>query len=86
MGAFWLGAKLEEVIEIDSPTKLRLRDVLTVFYRIIRRREGRPLDVLDPYSKARASALAGGWAGSHARREQEALYPASQIGWGGGGH
>lgn len=55
MAAFWLGAKLEEVIEIDSPTKLRLRDVLTVFYRLIRRREGRGLEVLDPYSKV------GGW-------------------------
>ncbi|GAB4814067.1 hypothetical protein N2152v2_001113 [Parachlorella kessleri] len=51
MGAFWLAAKLEEVIEIDSPTKLRMRDVLSVFYRLIRRREGRPLDPLDPNSR-----------------------------------
>lgn len=51
MGAFWLGAKLEEVIEIDAKDKLRIRDVLTVFYRLIRRREGRTLDILDPHSK-----------------------------------
>ena len=54
MGAFWLAAKLEEVIEIDSPTKLRMRDVLSVFYRLIRRREGRPLDPLDPSSRVSA--------------------------------
>lgn len=54
MGAFWLGAKLEEVIEIDAKDKLRIRDVLTVFYRLIRRREGRTLDILDPHSKVYA--------------------------------
>lgn len=70
MAAFWLGAKLEEVIEIDSPTKLRLRDVLSVFYRTIRRREGRPLEVLDPFSKVRRARWdqcehlgQGGWLG-----------------------
>jgi hypothetical protein len=50
IAAFWLGAKLEEVIEIDSPTKLRLRDILIVFYRIFRRKDNKTLDVLDPYS------------------------------------
>lgn len=51
IAAFWLGAKLEEVIEIDSPNKLRLRDVLTVFYRVFRRRDGKFLDLLDPFSQ-----------------------------------
>jgi cyclin L len=51
MAAFWLACKLEEVVEIDSPSKLRLRDVLSVFFRIVRRREGRDLAPLDPYSR-----------------------------------
>jgi cyclin L len=50
IAAFWLGAKLEEVIEIDSPTKLRLRDILMVFYRVFRRKDNKILDILDPYS------------------------------------
>lgn len=50
MSSFWLAAKLEEVIEIDSPNKLRLRNVITVFYRVFKRREGGDLDIIDPYS------------------------------------
>ena len=50
ISAFWLASKLEEVIEIDSPNKLRLRNVITVFYRVFKRREGGDLDILDPYS------------------------------------
>ena len=69
MAAFWVGAKLEEVIEIDRPDRLRLRDVLTVFYRVTRRREGRRLDLLDPYTQVgrRAGREGGreraGWSG-----------------------
>lgn len=51
MAAFWLACKLEEVIEIDSPTKLRLRDVLMTFHRIFRRRDGKSLELLDPFSR-----------------------------------
>ncbi|KAK9825369.1 hypothetical protein WJX81_005635 [Elliptochloris bilobata] len=40
----WLASKLEE-------TKRRVRDVLAVFHRIYRRREGRSLEPLDIYSK-----------------------------------
>jgi len=50
MAVFWLAAKLEEVIEIDSDSKLKLRDILCVFYRIIRRRDEKSLEPLDPYS------------------------------------
>jgi len=53
MAMFWLAAKLEEVVEIDSDGKLRLRDVLCVFYRVIRRRDGKSLEPLDPYSQVR---------------------------------
>lgn len=51
MAACWLACKLEEVVEIDSPTKLRLRDILTVFYRVVNRREECALDILDPGSR-----------------------------------
>jgi hypothetical protein len=43
----FLGAKLEEV-------QRRGRDVINVFYRIERRRERKPLDLLDMFGKARA--------------------------------
>ena len=71
MAAFWLAAKLEEVIEIDSPTKLCLRDMLTVFYRIMRRREGRDLAVLDPYS--RVGGWVGGWEGGWGVQRMEGI-------------
>lgn len=50
IAAFWLGAKLEEVVEIDSPAPLRLRAIIMVFYRVFRRKDGKILDILDPYS------------------------------------
>ncbi|PRW39204.1 Cyclin-L1-1 isoform A [Chlorella sorokiniana] len=51
MAAFWLAAKLEEVIEIDNPNRLTLRDVIRVVDRVTRRREGKSLTVMDPYSQ-----------------------------------
>ncbi|KAI3431465.1 hypothetical protein D9Q98_004517 [Chlorella vulgaris] len=51
MAAFWLACKLEEVIVIDSPARLTLRNLITVMDRIIRRRDGRRLAVMDPYSQ-----------------------------------
>ncbi|KAL4440342.1 hypothetical protein ABPG75_003343 [Micractinium tetrahymenae] len=51
MAAFWLACKLEEVIEIDSPHRLTLRSVVTVVDRVTRRREGRSLTIMDPYSQ-----------------------------------
>lgn len=51
MAAFWLSCKLEEVIEIDAPTKLRLRDVLMVFHRVAQRRGGLSISILDPGSR-----------------------------------
>ncbi len=53
MAAFWLGAKLEEVIEIDNPNRLTLRDVIRVVDRATRRREGKSLAIMDPYSQVR---------------------------------
>ena len=50
IAAFWLAAKLEEVIEVDSPTRLRLRDIMMVFYRVFRRKDNKFLDILEPYS------------------------------------
>jgi hypothetical protein len=50
IAAFWLAAKLEEVVEIDSPAPLRLRAIIMVFYRVFRRKDGKLLDILDPYS------------------------------------
>ena len=60
MSAFWLGCKLEEVIEIDRADKLSLRSLITVFYRVTRRSEGRSLKPMDPYSKVRGVV---GWVG-----------------------
>lgn len=34
---FWLACKLEEVIDIDDPNKIRLRDVLVMFYHVTRK-------------------------------------------------
>lgn len=51
MAAFWLAAKLEEVIEIDNPNRLTLRDVIRVVDRVTRRREGKSLTSMDPYSQ-----------------------------------
>ncbi len=45
--AVFLGAKLEEV-------QRRCRDVVNTFYRLERRREGKPLDLLDMFGKARS--------------------------------
>ena len=53
MAAFWLGAKLEEVVRIDEPSRLTLRHVLMMFTRVARRREGRSLEVLSPWSQVR---------------------------------
>lgn len=58
MAAFWLAAKLEEVIEIDNPNRLTLRDVIRVVDRVTRRREGKSLAIMDPYSQV--GGLAGG--------------------------
>ena len=58
MAAFWLASKLEEVINIDDPNRLTLRNVVTVIDRITRRREGRALTIMDPYSQASAGAAA----------------------------
>jgi UDP-N-acetylmuramyl pentapeptide synthase len=44
--AVFLGAKLEEV-------QRRCRDVVNTFYRLERRGEGKPLDLLDMFGKAR---------------------------------
>lgn len=77
MAAFWLAAKLEEVIEIDNPSRLTLRNVITVVDRVTRRRAGQSLAVMDPYSQAGAGLLAGcgggcwgvgGWCGRGAAR------------------
>jgi hypothetical protein len=54
IAAFWLACKLEEVIEIDNPNRLTLRNVITVMDRIVRRRDGRRLAVMDPYSQVGA--------------------------------
>lgn len=43
IAAFWLAAKLEEVVEIDRPDRLRLRDVLTTFHRLLARAAGSPV-------------------------------------------
>eukprot|EP00887_Chlorella_sp_A99_P002262 scaffold10.g2262.t1 len=51
IAAFWLGCKLEEVIEIDKSDKLSLRSVITVFFRVTRRRDGASLRPMDPYCK-----------------------------------
>ncbi|KAL4429015.1 hypothetical protein ABPG77_006054 [Micractinium sp. CCAP 211/92] len=51
MAAFWLACKLEEVIEIDNPHRLTLRSVVTVIDRVTRRRDGRALTIMDPYSQ-----------------------------------
>jgi hypothetical protein len=59
MAAFWLACKLEEVIEIDNPQRLTLRSIIQVVDRIVRRRDGRSLTVMDPYSQARYAAKAG---------------------------
>ena len=67
MAAFWLACKLEEVIEIDNPQRLSLRAVIQVVDRIVRRRDGRSLAIMDPYSQARrrwavaAAAWLAGW-------------------------
>ena len=37
---FWMSCKLEEVIDCDDPSKLRLRDVLVMFYDCICRGNG----------------------------------------------
>ncbi|RMZ55819.1 hypothetical protein APUTEX25_003785, partial [Auxenochlorella protothecoides] len=51
IAAFWLAAKLEEVVEIDRPDRLRLRDVLTTFHRLLARAAGSPVPApLDPHS------------------------------------
>lgn len=50
MAATSLACKLEEVIEIDSPTKLGLYDLISSFYRLIARREGSGAPVVDPRS------------------------------------
>ena len=57
MAMFWLAAKLEEVVEIDSPSKLKLRDVMSVIYRVVRRREGKSLQPLDPFSRVSLCAF-----------------------------
>jgi hypothetical protein len=57
MAAIWLACKLEEVIEIDNPQRLTLRNVITVADRVIRRRDGRSLSIMDPYSQAGAAAV-----------------------------
>jgi cyclin L len=47
----WLACKLEEVLEIDKPDKLRFRDVLTCLHRLICRHEHVPNPpILDPHS------------------------------------
>ncbi|PSC71895.1 cyclin-L1-1-like [Micractinium conductrix] len=51
MAAFWLAAKLEEVIEIDNPHRLTVRGVVTVIDRVTRRRDGHSVAVMDPYSQ-----------------------------------
>jgi hypothetical protein len=61
----WLASKLEEV-------KRRVRDILSVFHRMSRRREGGSLDPLDVFSKARRLPLRG------SRRSD--LCPASPAG------
>ena len=48
IACFWLAAKLEEVIEIDSPNRVRLRYIIVVFYRVFRRSDGKYLDILEP--------------------------------------
>ena len=52
--AFWLACKLEEVLECDDDSCLRLRDVLMMFYDcVLRRQEGGKRDepyLLDLYS------------------------------------
>lgn len=60
VAAFWLACKLEEVIEIESPSRLTLRNVITVIDRIVRRRDGRSLAVMDPYSQVGAAREAAG--------------------------
>lgn len=47
---FWLACKLEEVLDVDDPTAIRLRDVLSVFYYVTKKirygmREGGVLDI-----------------------------------------
>jgi hypothetical protein len=50
--ALWLAAKLEEAVEVDSPERLRLRDVLAVAERAAARRDGAPPGPpLDPASR-----------------------------------
>ena len=51
LAAFWLACKLEEVIEIDNPQRLTLRSCVMVVDRVARRREGRSLAIMDPYSQ-----------------------------------
>jgi hypothetical protein len=60
MAAFWLASKLEEVIEIDNPQRLTLRNVITVVDRVTRRRDGRGLAIMDPYSQV-SGADGGCW-------------------------
>lgn len=53
--ALWLAAKLEEVVEIDRPDHLRLRDVLVVCHRLAQRAAGAETpQLLDPNGAAYA--------------------------------
>ena len=61
MAAFWLASKLEEVIEIDNPQRLTLRNVITVVDRVTRRRDGRGLAIMDPYSQVGGCCAGGCW-------------------------
>lgn len=60
--ALWLAAKLEEVVEIDRPDHLRLRDVVMVCHRLSQRASGvLTPDLLDPnsmtYAEIKAAAV-----------------------------